>query len=69
MVGSLSEATFLGSIKGNEECTYAHALIDDYIIQGADKKNCSIGEEYSKHVQGCCHRDGIYVVTCWKCFT
>ena len=47
VVWSLIEANFFGSIKGNEECGYAHALINDYIVQGADKKNCSVGEEYS----------------------
>ena len=47
MVGSLIEALLLGSIKGNEECDYAHALINDYNIQGADKKNCTVGEDKS----------------------
>ena len=47
MVGSLIEAHLFGSIKGNEECDYAHALISDYNIQGLDNKICSVGEDTS----------------------
>jgi hypothetical protein len=37
-------------------------LIDDSCAQGGDKRKCSVGEDDFKHVQGCCHRDGIDVV-------
>ena len=47
MVGSLIEAHLFGSIKGNEECDYAHALISDYNIQDLDNKICSVKENTS----------------------
>ena len=62
MIGSLIEAYLFGRVEEDEVNDYDLTLIDDSSAQGGDKENCSVGEEQFKHVQGCCHRDGIDVV-------
>ena len=47
MIGSFIEAHLLGSMEEDEECDYAHILINDSSAQGDDKYNCSVGKDNS----------------------
>ena len=38
-------------------------IIEDFSAQGGDKEDCIVWRRESKHVQACCHRDGINAVT------
>ena len=61
MVGSLIEALLI-SMEEDEECVYDHTLIDGSNAQSGDKGKMWCWRTQFKHVQECCHRDGIDVV-------
>ena len=41
-------------------------MITHWLMILVHKENYSVGEEYFKHVQGCCHTFGINVVATWN---